>query len=186
MIVVSFLNLEYFLSVAQKRSFSKAAQDLCISQQALSIHIARLESEFGVLLFERSHPLSLTPAGEKLYFRVEKMLCLKVEIEQEMHEYLQQDREVINLGVSYEYARTILPQVLPDVCKRYPQVKINLLEDNPKELDLALTEGHIDLILSTTPFFGNNITVERLYSNDISLVVPDQVLSQVLDRKSVV
>ena len=65
--MINFLNMKYFLVVAEARSFSAAAKQLYISQQTLSAHIAQIEEEIGTQLFERTRPLTLTPAGERFH-----------------------------------------------------------------------------------------------------------------------
>ena len=64
---MNFTSLRYFLEVVAEGSVTKAAQKLYISQQSLSEHIARLESEYGVKLFERTPRLHLTYAGFRLH-----------------------------------------------------------------------------------------------------------------------
>ncbi|NYC53083.1 DNA-binding transcriptional LysR family regulator [Clostridium beijerinckii] len=64
--MMNFLNLEYFLTAAEELNFTKAAKKLFISQQSLSSHISKLENDLGVELFNRTVPLTLTPAGKSL------------------------------------------------------------------------------------------------------------------------
>ena len=61
---MNFLNLKYFIVTAEEMNFTKAAKRLFISQQSLSNHIAKLEDYFGVQLFDRNTPLTLTDAGK--------------------------------------------------------------------------------------------------------------------------
>ena len=61
---MNFLNLEYFIIIAEERSFSRASERLYISQQSLSEHIKKLEASLGVTLFIRGRTLALTEAGE--------------------------------------------------------------------------------------------------------------------------
>ena len=61
---MNFLSMDYFLMTAEKRSFTKAADALHITQQTLSTHIANLEQELDCKLFVRHVPLELTYAGE--------------------------------------------------------------------------------------------------------------------------
>ena len=62
---MNFQNIQYFLQVARKRSFSQAAEELFITQQTLSASIAALERELGCKLFLRHIPLELTYGGER-------------------------------------------------------------------------------------------------------------------------
>ena len=72
--MINFLNLEYFLVAAEELNFTKAARKLYISQQSLSNHIANLEKEFDVVLFNRTSPLTLTYAGQALQSRARALL----------------------------------------------------------------------------------------------------------------
>ena len=62
---MNFRNLQYFLAAAEEKNFTHAARRLYISQQSLSGHVAKLEEELGVPLFERGPELKLTYAGER-------------------------------------------------------------------------------------------------------------------------
>ena len=74
---MNFLNLKYFIVTAEEMNFTKAAKRLFISQQSLSNHIAKLEDYFGVQLFDRNTPLTLTDAGESLLKSARKILNVK-------------------------------------------------------------------------------------------------------------
>ena len=80
---MNFLNLQYFLKAAEERNITRAARKLYISQQSLSGHIAKLEEELGVPLFERGAELKLTYAGERVELLARKICALEQEILQE-------------------------------------------------------------------------------------------------------
>ena len=61
---MNFSNLQYFVTLAEELNYTKAANRLYISQQALSVHISKLETYYNVTLFVRSNPLELTAAGK--------------------------------------------------------------------------------------------------------------------------
>ena len=63
---MNMTDIEYFLKVAELMSFSKAAEALFVTQQAVSLHVKHLEETYGVRLFERHPSLRLTPAGYRL------------------------------------------------------------------------------------------------------------------------
>ena len=70
---MNFTNLDYFLALTKEMNFTQAAKKLHISQQALSNHILRLEEEFGVSLFDRGTPLTLTAAGKRLLVHAQEL-----------------------------------------------------------------------------------------------------------------
>ena len=64
---MNFLNIKYFIAIAEEESISAAARKLFVSQQSLSEHLKKLENQIGVPLFNRETPLSLTVAGETYF-----------------------------------------------------------------------------------------------------------------------
>lgn len=81
---MNFINMVYFLAVAQERSFKNAAQKLYLSQQTLSENIKRLEDEVGLPLFIRSRPLTLTEAGEHFAASAEEIMSAKNRLESDL------------------------------------------------------------------------------------------------------
>ena len=78
-------NPEYFLAIVKERSISKAADRLYLSQPYLSQYLAKLESNLGVTLLDRSHtPLRLTPAGELFYAYLERQDYLDRQLESDL------------------------------------------------------------------------------------------------------
>ena len=84
--MMNFLNLEYFLVATEELNFTKAAKRLYISQQSLSNHISNMEKEFGIILFNRTSPLTLTYAGQVLKERAREMLDLRDETYREIRD----------------------------------------------------------------------------------------------------
>ena len=77
---MNFRNLQYFLAATEEKNFTHAARRLYISQQSLSGHVAKLEEELGVPLFERGPELKLTYAGERLALIARQICSLEQEI----------------------------------------------------------------------------------------------------------
>ena len=96
---MNFLNLKYFIVTAEEMNFTKAAKRLFISQQSLSNHIAKLEDYFGVQLFDRNTPLTLTDAGESLLKSARKILNVKQEAELELQDIRDFRSAVLTIGV---------------------------------------------------------------------------------------
>ena len=73
--MINFLNLKYFVRVAEERNITRVAEQEHISQQSLSSHIKKIEEEYGVKLFDRTDGFTLTYAGEKLYIYATNLLA---------------------------------------------------------------------------------------------------------------
>lgn len=165
---MNFRNLQYFLAAAEEKNITHAAHKLYISQQSLSGHIAKLEEELGVSLFERGPELKLTYAGERLALIARQICTLEREILREAGEISDRRRGRLRLGVSYTCGRALLPVLLPAFCQAHPLVEISLMEGNHRQLNEWLRQGEIDVLIGYMPIEipGAQVSVmlrERLF-----------------------
>ncbi|MDO5351489.1 MAG: LysR family transcriptional regulator [Succinatimonas sp.] len=160
--------LKVFYAVATHLSFTKAASLLCLSQPAVTKHIANLESQYQVKLFERNgHNIKLTAAGVTFLEKSKKILSLYNELSYAMHAYNQIYSGKLRLGASTTIAQYILPEILALFNKFYPDVELTVLNDNSQNIERALIEEEIDLglvenvsrskALNYTPFLDDNL-----------------------------
>ncbi|MBE6643692.1 MAG: LysR family transcriptional regulator [Ruminococcaceae bacterium] len=173
---MNFLNIEYFLVAAKELNFSKAAEKLYISPQSLSTHIAKLENELGVELFFRDHPMRLTYAGEILVKFGQDILDKKNRTLDELRDIADSKRGKLAVGISHIRGLVFLPLVLPRFHQEYPGVTLQVLEAPTAKLDNALANGEIDIMISLTPFSNENVETVELCSEEILMLIPDQVL----------
>ena len=82
--MINFLNLRYFVRVAEEKNITRVAEQEHISQQSLSNHIKKIEMEYGVQLFDRTGGLTLTHAGERMYKYAVRCLSLMHDMENEL------------------------------------------------------------------------------------------------------
>lgn len=174
--MMNFLNLEYFLTAAEELNFTKAAKKLFISQQSLSSHISKLENDLGVELFNRTVPLTLTPAGKSLVKNAERILDLKEQSVKELADIKDFKRGDLFIGASHTRGRAFLPEILPYYNEKFPNINLHLLEGNSKELDAALLKGDVDLIIGMLPFNVDNAEIVPLCNEEVLMVVPDNIL----------
>lgn len=174
--MMNFLNLEYFLVATEELNFTKAAKRLYISQQSLSNHISNMEKEFGIILFNRTSPLTLTYAGQVLKERARELLDLRDETYREIRDIKDFSTGQLSIGVSHTRGRVILPEILPYYQDLYPGIELKLVEGNSKELAADLLHGDIDLVIDLLPLSVENVETVPICKEEILLVVPDQVL----------
>ena len=143
-------NLKAFYATAQERSFSKAAQNLYITQPAISKRVANLEDFLGCKLFNRiGRKISLTQAGNVLMPKVANILR---ELEG-MHSLLKDLDEgingFINIATSHHIGRHRLPPFIKKFMLNYPQAEldINFLESD--KIYSEILEGNYDLAIAT-------------------------------------
>lgn len=143
---MSDFRLKVFQSVAKNLSFTKASQELFISQPAITKHIKELEGTYQARLFERqSNKISLTESGKLLLEHCERILEDYKKLEYEMHLLHNEYIGELRLGASTTLAQYVLPPLLGNFIHRFSQVNLSLMNGNSREIETALLEHRIDL-----------------------------------------
>lgn len=143
---MSDFRLKVFQCVAKNLSFTKASQELFISQPAITKHIHELESGYGVQLFERAgNKILLTPAGRLLLQHSEQIINDYKQLDYEMHLLNNESVGELRIGASTTIAQYVLPPLLARFIADYPQIKLSLLNGNSRDIEKALLEHRIDL-----------------------------------------
>ena len=136
------------LSVAEHLSFSKAAEALHISQPAVSRHIKELEQRYDASLFERKgNRIYLTGAGEKVYHAFREIAQHYRNLDFEMGELHNAQAGEIRVGASSTIAQYVIPRVMASFHKRYPHIRLHLMNGNSFEMEQLLLDNRIDLAL---------------------------------------
>jgi LysR family transcriptional activator of glutamate synthase operon len=143
--------LRYFVTVAHKRHFTRAAEELCIAQPALSQQIQALEHECGVALFERtSRRVQLTAAGEALLAHAEHILAAVEQTRVELQAFAELKKGRVAIGVLQSLSMYRLPALLSRFHARYPGIEITLREEVTEYLLDQIVKGQLDLALVHT------------------------------------
>lgn len=141
--------MRYVYEIYRQKSFSKAAQALFITQPALSIAISKLEASLGMPLFDRStRPISLTPAGRIYLQTIEKTRALEQDLRHQLDDIRALRTGTITIGSSHFINACILPEILTRFNRKFPQVKLNLLEGSSHAMARMLEQREIDLTFS--------------------------------------
>lgn len=175
---MNFQNLEYFLETAKSLNITKAADQLHISQQALSNHILKLEEELGCRLFDRRRGLQLTYSGKQLYKSAEQILDIKHQVITEIDDINKNMRGELRIGIGHTRGQAILPKVLPKYSRSHPQVEITVVEGSSEELEDGLNKGLIDVIIGYAPFLLSTCETIELRKENMFLLVPKNLLSE--------
>ena len=137
-----------FLSVAEHLSFTKAANDLNISQPAVSKHIKELEEHYKTNLFERkSNKIYLSEAGEKVYNALKIIDLQYRNLDFEISELQDAISGDFKIGASSTISQYIIPKVIATFHKRYPNIQIFLKNGNSFEMEQLLLNNQIDIAL---------------------------------------
>lgn len=182
-VYMNFLNLEYFLIAAEELNFTRAASRIHIAQQSLSNHIAKLEEHFETELFDRTPPLTLTPAGLCLV-RYAKMIRRNVdELELEIQDIKDFRSSELTVGITRARGEIYLPMLLPKFRKAFPQMRVNLFEERSERLEKALHEAQIDLMVGLPPEDPLGITSEIVWEERYVVIVPKAIIDEHIPEK---
>lgn len=155
---MDFKQLNYFVATVQEGNISKAAQKLHISQPPLSTKIKELETELGVVLFERgSRKIELTQAGHIFYARALSILELVDGVQKELEDYKQGKMGTLRIGIISSISSTLVSKWLAAFHQLYPQISFNLFEGNTYEQLDRLRNNLIELAIVRTPFSADDL-----------------------------
>lgn len=138
--------LKVFHTAATRLSFTKAAEELHISQPAVTKHIKEIENKLNTRLFDRKGTtIQLTQSGKTLFGYAEKIRNLYRDMKFEIGQINQQHKGKLIIGASTTVAQYILPEILAKFNAYYKDIKIELLTHNTEDISELLKQGKIDL-----------------------------------------
>lgn len=140
-----------FYLVARYKSFTKAAQELYISQPAVTQTIKKLEEQLNIKLFNRSSngAINLTAAGEVVYYYAEKIFNLAIANKTVVEQARDASFEVINIGVPTHIGSFYLVKYLKMFNEKYPNVKFNIINKKSDEMITMLKKRELDVVIDT-------------------------------------
>ena len=180
---MNFQTMDYFVAVAEEKSFTKAAERLSVTQQTLSANIAAAEKELGSKLLERTVPLSLTFAGEEFLRYARKFQAQRRAMDQEFLDIAGNERGRLRVGVTATRGHIIMPRSIAAFQKLHPNISIELDEGENDELVEWLSEGQLDLIVATVNSSSYDLVVKKLFDEKIVLVVSQALLESLYADK---
>jgi DNA-binding transcriptional LysR family regulator len=137
--------LKVFHTVAQRLNFTKAAEELGITQPAVTKHIHEVETYFKIKLFQRNgSKIKLTTAGETLLQHTERLFEVYRNIEFDLASLTQRRSGTLRVGASTTIAQYVLPPHLAAFSKKFPDIKVQLLSNNTEQVEKALIDHKID------------------------------------------
>lgn len=163
--------LQVFYAVAKQLSFTKAAEQLFMTQPAVTFQVKQLEESFNTRLFERSHgKIALTPAGKLVMDYAGKILGLSEEMEKRVAELSGAMGGPLLLGASTTIAEFILPQILGEFKARYPQVRAHLTVANSENIVNRVADHSLDLGLIESPTNLPTVHIEVVCEDELVLI----------------
>jgi DNA-binding transcriptional LysR family regulator len=160
---MEFRQLRYFIAVAERLSYSKAAEELHISVSPLSRQIRQLEEEFNVRLFERDRRrVSLTDAGKLFLQDAKALVSHMARIADHMQQARKGEAGIVRAGIALHLADKV-GNVVVEHSKRYPAVDIQCASIFSTLQNAALVAGKIDIGFLRPPVDTARLNSEFLY-----------------------
>ena len=168
-----FSHREIIYTIYKEQSFSRAAQKLFIAQPSLSLLVKKLEAQLGVPLFDRScKPIRLTEAGYQYIRAVDSIR----KTEADFMNYLQSVRAleagVLGIGSNQLLSSLVLPKYIADFNRKYPNIRLSLMDANSTTLQNEITLGQLDMVIDNHILPEDQFDQEQLSTEHLLLAVP--------------
>ncbi|MGH2577804.1 MAG: LysR family transcriptional regulator [Actinomycetota bacterium] len=164
--------VQVFCAVAKHMSFSMAAEELFITQPAVSQQVKALERQLNVKLFERvGHKLFLTEAGESVLPHAQALLTARAEMEQTLAMLRGSGRGRLALGANTTGGMYVAPAIMRAFRDLSPEIEATLqIETTNRILDRVM-QNMIDVAIVTGPVEDRRFTIRDLYEDEVHLIV---------------
>ena len=180
--------LYYVRILAQEGSFSKAAEELNISQPSLSQYIRKIEKEIGLDLFDRTNgDVRLTDAGRVYIDAGRKILDLEHQMEVSFSDIAAHKTGSLIIGTAPYRAVSMMPEIARAFKTIHPGMHLVVREGTTAELTEEMEHGEYDLCLTLLPLDGHFFQWEKVVEEELILAVPASMplfeVTGVSDRK---
>lgn len=173
--------IEAFVQVAERQSFSETARFLYLTQPTVSAHIAALEKEMNECLFLRNKKrITLTPKGEELYTYAKQVTLLMEQIESS---FLANEKDVnaacLTIAASSVPAQHLLPEILFHFQKRYPKIQFFLKETDSVDVADIIKNGQADIGFSGSKNYRKACKYIPFYKDELVIITPNEKRFQI-------
>lgn len=165
--------LHIFYTVAERGSFSAAAQALHMTQPAVTMQVQALEERFGTKLLNRTtKKLELTEAGHHLLPQARKAVELMKETDALMARFIEDLKGRLVFAASLTFGEYVLPRLLGKFLRKYPDVAVNMKVMNTTEIIDAIAHQGLDFGIIEAPCDVPGFEAEPVMNDELVLVVP--------------
>lgn len=171
--IIDFRHLETFCRVAALKSFSRAADDLFLTQPTVSGHILSLERSLSLRLFDRTgREIRLTKAGEIFLRYASKILTVRKDLLNALSEFSQGIRGELSLGASTIPGEYLLPRLMGDFKREHPRFTLSLKISDTKDIVQELLLGHIEFGMIGAKVDHPSLHYEEFEEDEIIVIAP--------------
>ncbi|MEM7758042.1 MAG: LysR family transcriptional regulator [Cyanobacteria bacterium P01_A01_bin.40] len=162
--------IRYFVEVAETKSFTKASENLFITQPSLSVSIQKLEKNLGVKLFDRGKTIVLTSSGKYL-FEHSKAILAEVELIEKKLRRSCENKKILKIGILHSLSISSIVKLVSNFSKVYSDIVIEEISGNMTELEKWLERKSIDLAIGILKEPKEDYLLQRLFSQNYQVTV---------------
>ena len=171
--MIENFKLRVFRVVADTLNFSKAADELHLTQPAVTSQIRTLEEGLGIALFDRvGRNATLTPAGNALLPYVRQIETLTSDAIAALAPFGAQEGVELNIGASHTISVYLLPKLLPMLVRDWPKLRIHVVSGSTNEVLNALATHQVSIALIEAPGHRPDLKIEVFSEDELSLILP--------------
>lgn len=176
--------ITYFITLVEEHSFTKAAKKLYITQPSFSQYIQAIEIQFGTKLFDRSStPIHLTPEGEAVYKAVCEIRSINDNLKEQITSLSDLKTGKLCIGTTPLCGSTLLSKSIKEFHKKYPGIKLSIVEKPLIELQSSLLNLECDVAICSGKVAPSNFHTEVLATEQIYLAMsPDNPLTETMAK----
>jgi LysR family transcriptional regulator, transcriptional activator of the cysJI operon len=163
--------LRTFITLVEVKNFTKTAELLCMSQPNVSLHIKNLENEFQTKLVERSSKkIHITPTGELLYDAAKSIITIYEQTKQNILEHHHLIKGELKIGASFTIGEYILPSLLIEIGKDYPDLHLSVMIGNTEEIIQSVRLFKVDIGLIEGQTTEKELSVHAFMQDELFIV----------------
>ncbi|MBB2482715.1 LysR family transcriptional regulator [Bacillus sp. APMAM] len=170
--------LHVFVTVVEKGNFSRAAEELHMTQPAVSQYIQTLERTVGARLLERTNKyVRLNKAGDAVYHHAKEILGLYTKMQRIVDDLTNKASGALSIGSSYTFGEYVLPHIMAKLQTGYPDIDPTITIANTKEIAELVANHQLDVGIVEGHFKEKNLIVEKLAEDSMVIVASSKHLN---------
>ena len=171
-------HLQVFIAVAERKSFSRAAEDLHMTQPAVSQYIRLFEENIGTKLLERTNKyVRLNRAGEIVYHHAKEITGLYTNMQNLVDDLVNKVAGPLHIGASYTFGEYVLPRIIAELQTKHPDIQPDLTIGNTAKIASLVTSHQLDIGIVEGNFKDKQLIIEDVAEDSMVIVAsPDHLL----------
>lgn len=165
--------LKAFLVLARTLNYANAANELCLSQSALSLSIKTLEEELGGKLFKRNtRRVEITLEGQSLIPYAKKLLANWEDMEKDVKQRFKLNRGTLNIASMPFATHAVLPEVMHDFAQQHPNISFSIHDITNEKIIEKVQEGIFEIGICFEPKANDQLIFQPIFNEDFLALLP--------------